>query len=206
MNNRDRYRDRPATASDGEAFARLCIKLHLDFMGEDVGYYETAREQIELGESRMGVEFKHLQKSYERFRIEIAERKTTDDPWFPSGIFAKCKRYVCGNEDDIWAFDVRDLRQLVNHRSPDHPMRMGETKTIYSYELEKADAAAFYRYRFVLRDDGRYKLLRRGFAGYDGAGRFVAYCHCGEEAPFGYDCFPGKGQMGTHYCREHKPK
>ena len=58
----DRYPDKPSTASDGESFARLCVRLHLELMGEDVGYHETAHEQLSIGESRPGVEFKELKK------------------------------------------------------------------------------------------------------------------------------------------------
>jgi hypothetical protein len=35
--------------------------------------------------------------------------------------------------------------------------------------------------------------------------RLVAYCHCGESAPFGYGVSLRHGKLGTWYCRRHRP-
>ena len=48
---------------------------------------------------------------------------------------------------------------------------------------------------------------RRGFVGFDEAGRFVHYClECGAWGSFGFGFFPRRGQLGTWYCGAHKPK
>ena len=48
---------------------------------------------------------------------------------------------------------------------------------------------------------------RRGFVGFDEAGRFVHYCpECGAWGSFGFGVFPNRGQLGTWYCGAHKPK
>jgi hypothetical protein len=45
-----------------------------------------------------------------------------------------------------------------------------------------------------------------GFVGYDGEGRFVHYCACGEGGSFGYNVSLRTGRLGTWYCREHRPQ
>jgi hypothetical protein len=45
-----------------------------------------------------------------------------------------------------------------------------------------------------------------GFVGYDGEGRFVHYCACGEWGSFGYDVSLRTGRLGTWYCRKHRPQ
>jgi hypothetical protein len=47
--------------------------------------------------------------------------------------------------------------------------------------------------------------LLAGFVGFDADGHFVHYCHCGKFGPFGFGHFPRKGELGTWYCKEHKP-
>lgn len=210
----NRYPDKPPDASDGEAFAELCVRLHLDLMSEDVGYYRTALDQLTRGESAAGVEFKHLQKSYTgRLHIEVAERTSLTTRWFPSGIFAyeNMKRYCCGNEDDVWIFDVNDLRKLAVSNATDwfsHP-------TIHSMVLHKSVALSFYLYRFERNDEG-YVLIRQpteaeraghtnGFVGYDKDGHFVHYCHCGKWGAFSVGASLLRNQLGTWYCLEHRP-
>ena len=153
----DRYPDRPATASDGEAFALLCVRLHRELLGEDVGYYPGAREQLILGESAAGIEFKHLQKSIHRLHIETEERTSLKGKWFPSGIYANdsMTRYCCGNEDDIWVFWTADLRGRARWATDTY-----EHPTIRSFVLLKSDAETFYLYRFQ-RVGGCYVLTQR---------------------------------------------
>jgi hypothetical protein len=45
-----------------------------------------------------------------------------------------------------------------------------------------------------------------GFVGFDEEGRFVHYCTCGEWGSFGYNVSLRTGQLGTWYCREHRPQ
>jgi hypothetical protein len=54
--------------------------------------------------------------------------------------------------------------------------------------------------------DTNDETMRAGFVGHDSEGRFVHYCHCGKFGPFGVGYFPSKGQLGTWYCKEHRPK
>jgi len=44
---------------------------------------------------------------------------------------------------------------------------------------------------------------RKGFVGYDEAGHFVHYCHCGKWGAFGRNVFLRQGLLGTWFCREH---
>lgn len=44
-----------------------------------------------------------------------------------------------------------------------------------------------------------------GFVGFDKDGHFLHYCHCGAEASFGYGVSLLRGQLGTWYCRDHRP-
>jgi hypothetical protein len=44
-----------------------------------------------------------------------------------------------------------------------------------------------------------------GFVGYDKDGHFVHYCACGRWGDFGYGVRLLHGQLGTWYCREHRP-
>jgi hypothetical protein len=44
-----------------------------------------------------------------------------------------------------------------------------------------------------------------GFVGYDKAGRFIHYCHCGKWGSFGVGVALNKDQLGTWFCPEHKP-
>jgi hypothetical protein len=44
-----------------------------------------------------------------------------------------------------------------------------------------------------------------GFVGYDKDGHFVHFCYCGTEASFGFNVSLRNGQLGTWYCREHRP-
>lgn len=196
-----RYPDRPKSASDGEAFAELCVRLHLELMGEDVGYYRTKHDQITIGESAAGIEFKHLQKSDTgRLHIETRERTSLQGQWFASGIFAhnNTKRYCCGNADDIWVFDVEHLRKRAVSCQEwyDHP-------TIHSMILHKRDALSFYLYRFQRKGDVHI-LIRPGFVGYDAADRFVHYCHCGAWGAFGFNVALCNDRLGTWHCREHR--
>jgi len=152
----DRYPDKPLQASDGEAFAELCVRLHRDLMGEDVGYYRNALDQLTRGESAARIEFKHLQRSFDRLHIEIAERTSTSGKWRRSGIYAwNMQRYCCGNYDDIWIFRPDDLRRQVGRADLDWYFH----NTVISLVLKKTDAAAFYLYRFK-RENSRYVLLK----------------------------------------------
>jgi hypothetical protein len=47
---------------------------------------------------------------------------------------------------------------------------------------------------------------RNGFVGFTHEGHFTAFCHCGKLAPYGYGVSLIRNQLGTHYCREHRPK
>ena len=153
----DRYPDRPETASNGDAFAELCVRLHRDLMSEDVGYHRSALDQLTRGECAAGIEFKHLQQSKTRLHIEVAERTSRSGKWFASGIYAdeRMTRYCCGNDDDIWTFKTADLRERASWSTNwyEHP-------TIRSMVLFKSDAMAFFIYRFRRQGSG-YILMRR---------------------------------------------
>jgi hypothetical protein len=152
----ERYPDRPLHASDGEAFAELCVRLHLELLGEDVGYYRNALDQLTRGESAARIEFKHLQRSFDRLHIEVAERTSTKGKWIASGIFAwDMERYCCGNADDIWTFRADDLRRRAAHGCDGYYY-----PTVMSMVIKKNDAAAFYLYRFLRKNSG-YILLRQ---------------------------------------------
>lgn len=56
------------------------------------------------------------------------------------------------------------------------------------------------------RDLHPIQTMLAGFVGYDVEGHFLHYCHCGKEGGFGFGSFPNKGELGTYYCAEHKPK
>jgi hypothetical protein len=215
--------DRPASTEDGAAFENLVDQLHRDMLGEDIGLHDDAFRQIAVGESALGVEIKWLKNSVRRLHIEIEHRTSTSSAWRTGGIYRddNAKRYVCGNNDDIWAFSVKELREWHASHSDAPEVWYGKNgdvfgmldptlddvralATIRSIVLEKDEAIAFYRYRFIRGADGRYELRRRGFVGYDGAGRFVHYCYCGAFGPFGFNHFPREGKMGKWYCREHR--
>ncbi len=44
-----------------------------------------------------------------------------------------------------------------------------------------------------------------GFVGYDADGHFVHYCRCGAWGDFGYGVHLRKDELGTWYCRAHRP-
>jgi hypothetical protein len=44
-----------------------------------------------------------------------------------------------------------------------------------------------------------------GFVGYDEAGRFVHYCHCGKWATFGVGVSMKENKFGRWFCGAHKP-
>jgi hypothetical protein len=44
-----------------------------------------------------------------------------------------------------------------------------------------------------------------GFVGYDIAGHFLHYCHCGRWGAYGYGVFPEQGKLGEWFCDEHRP-
>jgi hypothetical protein len=46
---------------------------------------------------------------------------------------------------------------------------------------------------------------KAGFIGYDEQGRFLHYCHCGKWGAYGVGVRLLTGQLGTWYCREHRP-
>lgn len=133
-------------------------------LDEDVGYYDDERMQLMVGESRAGVEFKHLQKSTierggsrpENLRIEIEERTSLSRPWVKSGIYRNdnTERYVCGNDDDVWAFGIADLRRWHQQQSP----KITIEPTIKSFVLYKTDAAKIFLYRFR-RISGQWRAI-----------------------------------------------
>lgn len=56
------------------------------------------------------------------------------------------------------------------------------------------------------RDLHPIQTMLAGFVGYDVEGHFIHNCHCGKEGGFGFNSFPAKGELGTYYCGEHRPK
>jgi hypothetical protein len=47
---------------------------------------------------------------------------------------------------------------------------------------------------------------RASFVGHDAEGHFIHYCHCGKWGAFGEGVKTMKGQLGTWYCAQHRPK
>jgi hypothetical protein len=43
-------------------------------------------------------------------------------------------------------------------------------------------------------------------ARYDDVGRFIHLCHCGAWGAFGYGVRLRHDELGTWYCREHRPR
>src|SRR6516164_3805250 len=106
----NRYPDRPDGASDGASFENLCLYLLRHMLHENPHPTIEKRDQIEIGDTFDGDDFKHLQKSFTRLHIEIAERTNCQSEWFRSGIWCNRRRIMCGKEDDIFLFSVESLR------------------------------------------------------------------------------------------------
>lgn len=165
------YPDRPLTATDGDSFEDLCRRLHWHFFRERIGRHKDRHQQFTIGENPQGVEFKELQKSFERFHIEIEERVSVDRSWWSSGIMRNdnTKRYICGNDEDIFAFWRDDLRQWREVNKPKevwYGRDCGLTDsrhllaTIRSFVLPKNEAWMFCLYRFRRFDYGWEAIIR----------------------------------------------
>lgn len=182
MNDADRYRDRPKSASDGKAFAMLCMKLRQDLLNENPIYCEDARSQIEIGDTADGYEFKHLQRSFYNLHIEIAERRDLDHPWVESGIRCNRRRYMCGKDDDVYLFAIEPLRDWLRNMNPIRVWHGGNEQfleesdgrrfgTIESFILPKthADEMCIYRFnrindKWKITQSNEFSNLMRHFA------------------------------------------
>jgi hypothetical protein len=146
----ERYPDK-IRGSDGKDFENLVEALHRQFFGEDIGIYRNGFEQLTIGESHAGVECKELKKSFNRLHIEIAERTSASGNWFPSGIYSKdnATRYVCGNDEDIFAFAKPILIAWHQKYKPEEIEYPPEGPTIRSAVLQKRVAEKMCLYRFI---------------------------------------------------------
>jgi hypothetical protein len=159
-----RYRDKPPQASDGDAFEELCCALWFAAFGERLTRCLTRAAQIAYGDTYEGVEFKELQRSFERLHIEFEEKIDTDQGWVKSGIRRPRNFYMCGfardDQSDIYVFDPKVLLAWAEREGPpvfEHP-------TIRSYVLEKGDAARMWLYRFVKRGTD-WRVFTKGIVG-----------------------------------------
>lgn len=162
------YPDKPPEASDGKAFELLGIRLHQRFLNETIEVFPDRRRQCTIGESPQGVEFKELKQSRDRFHIEVAEKASLNHAWVPSGITRNdnTTRYVCGNDQDIFAFrkiDLQQWRQINQPREVWYGRDCGLTDTahalatIQSFVLPKNEAWLFCLYRFI-QADGAWRI------------------------------------------------
>jgi len=156
----DRYRDKPASASDGKMFERLCIDTLLPMIGETQTLNEDQHSQIHVGDTAGGYEFKELLNARDRLHIEVAERKNLDGAWVPSGVHCSRRRYMCGSHREVFLFSVPALRRWIRATEPEEvwygrneatghaPSWEAETATIRSALLLRDDATKLCLYRF----------------------------------------------------------
>jgi hypothetical protein len=162
----ERYAHRPSSPGDGD-FEQLCMKLLRELLGENPHESTSKDEQINIGDTLEGDEFKYLNNSTVILRIEIAEKTDENQPdWIPSGIMCPRKRYICGNTNDIFAFSPERLRQWRKDNRP--PVVMGhapgkQKPTIASFELPKERAREICLFRLMLLyDTNKWFLWRPG--------------------------------------------
>lgn len=216
------YPDKPPTASDGEAFAELCVWLMQKFLGETIHVYADKRSQFDIGESAEGVEFKELKRSHDRLHIEIAERVSVAAAWVRSGIMRpdNTTRYMCGNSEDVFLFRKADL---VAWRTANQPrlVRYGKDANTGKYRLGDADDESLQATiaSFVLPKEDARRLCLYRFRSYYGQWEVAEKnaelpeepepepqvapdppqaprCHCGEWAWW--------GAAGEKRCHAHR--
>lgn len=132
---------RKTKIESGQLYQDFIVDICWQTIGLAIVQYSSREYQINVGESRTGVEIKHDEKYSKtgNLFIEVAEKaEPRDGPYSPSGIFRKDNSwlYIIGDYDMIFIFQKQLLRLL----SKRYKIIESLTKTSLGYLLPKADA------------------------------------------------------------------
>ncbi len=118
-----------------------------DFIGDvlckrglPIRNYTSRHYQLNKGENLIGLEIKHdTQISvYGNLFIEVAERRDTGMPFFPSGIYAGPSiLYLIGDRERYFLFATNTLRAI--HKSGKYPVLTIKRNTSQGFKLPIAD-------------------------------------------------------------------
>ena len=100
----------------GERFQKFVRDVVFKSLGITIEYYKTQNEQINIGESKQGIEVKYdrLTNKTGNLYIEFEERRYSNTPFVPSGILRTDNTYIylVGDRKKIHLFLKEELKRL----------------------------------------------------------------------------------------------
>lgn len=143
----------------GLLYQDFVVDSLLQTLGLAVTQYSSKFYQIQVGESRQGVEIKHdeLYASTGNLWIEMAEKaQPRAGDYAPAGIHRHDNAwlYVIGNYNVIFGFAIVVLRAVARR----YPVRINKTETSRGFLLPDGDARKYAS--FILAPNAELKVLK----------------------------------------------
>lgn len=149
----------------GQDFERY-VAEHLRQFGLDVGLYTTEQEQIDIGESRMGLEIKfddYLARTKNLYFETHEKRRASNPQYVPSGVFRvdNAILYGIGNYHEFYIFGKRTLQRvyLAFERKllpEDKDFQLRVTPTSRGITISRVMAKAWAERYWITKDDGTW--------------------------------------------------
>lgn len=136
----------------GERYQKHVARVIKEKFGYEITYYNTKREQYNIGESVQGFEVKYdrwISKTG-RLSIEIAEKTRLDLPTFtPSGIFRQDNTvyYLQGDDNWLWCFKKAALQKYYYDNAPKEIDNKPPTIRKFYIGIAQADRLAYKKIR-----------------------------------------------------------
>lgn len=145
--------DRPCVFDEGIAFQEFAAKVLRSELYISLDFYETKKEQFQIGESKQGFEIKLDNRILEtgNVSIEVAEKSHAGIAyWTPSGIMREDNTwiYVQGNESILFIFGKVILRLIYNHSYRDKVWQPKPTLQTFLLPVKEAERIALKVFRF----------------------------------------------------------
>jgi len=139
--------DRLTVFSEGEEYQEYIAEIFTRELGIPIDYYTTKYDQINIGESRQGIEVKLDNRCTEtgNVSIEVAEKSCVAMPyWAPSGIMREDNTwlYVQGNYEIVYLFSKLHLRRIYKVRYQDKVWTPKPTIQTFLMPTEVAETIA----------------------------------------------------------------